>query len=68
VSEQVLRVLVVALCGVVGFVGVSVQRLENPWGLVGGAGRRGLPAWRWSSRKGICARAGPKHPAGRWRG
>jgi len=35
VSEQVLRVLVVALCGVAGFVGVSLQRPENLWGLVG---------------------------------
>lgn len=34
-SEQVLRVLVVALCGAVGFIGVSLQRPENLWGLVG---------------------------------
>jgi uncharacterized protein YacL len=35
VSERVLRVLVVALCGVAGLVGVSLQRPENLWGLVG---------------------------------
>ena len=34
-SERVLRVLVVALCGVAGLVGVSLQRPENLWGLAG---------------------------------
>src|SRR4030042_804848 len=35
VSEPVLRVLVVALCGVAGFVGVTLQRPENLWALAG---------------------------------
>lgn len=34
-SEPVLRVLVVVLCGVAGFVGVTLQRPENLWGLTG---------------------------------
>jgi uncharacterized protein YacL len=35
VSEPVLRILVIVVCGVAGFVGVSLQRPENWWGLVG---------------------------------
>ena len=34
-SEPVVRVLVVALCGVAGFVGVSLQRPEAPWSWIG---------------------------------
>lgn len=34
-SERVLRVLVVVVCGAAGFVGVSLQRPENLWGLIG---------------------------------
>jgi uncharacterized protein YacL len=35
VSETVLRILVVALCGVAGLVGVTLQRSESWWGFVG---------------------------------
>ncbi len=34
-SEQVLRLVVVVLCGVAGFLGVSLPHPENPWGLLG---------------------------------
>jgi uncharacterized protein YacL len=35
VSEPVLRILVVSLCGVAGLVGVTLQRPESLWGLTG---------------------------------